>query len=137
MARTTAELVATVIDVEAGDSLTAYIDTANALVTELCTDSGYSDVRLELIERWLSSHFYDINRPRTQSEAVTGSSGVQESFERVKVDLGLHNTKYGQTAMFLDTAGNLAALTNTLNVVKKAVAAAGASETKWLGTVAT
>lgn len=133
MPRTTALAVGGIIDVDAGDDLTPYIETANLLVTDVCTSSGYSSAKLELIERWLASHAYDVNRPREQAEAV--NPGPSVSYERVKVDLGLHNTKYGQMAMFLDTAGNLAALQNALNVVKKnPTALTGVPESRWLGT---
>lgn len=127
MARTNEDAVGAVIDIDVGDDVQPYIDTANSLVTELCSDSGYSDGRLELIERWLSAHFYDINRPRSQREGV--SPGPFQALEPVKVDLFFNNTKYGQQAVLLDTAGNLAGLQNTLTAVKQARTA----ESKWLG----
>lgn len=126
--RTNQELVSRIIDIEEDDLLDGAIDTANQLVTDACAASGYSDAKLELIERWLAAHFYDINRPRTSLEAISG--GTQEQYERVTTDLFLNNTKFGQQAIMLDTAGNLAALCNK---AKKGVA--GPSETKWLGSV--
>lgn len=130
MARTNEDAVGSVIDVESGDDLTPYIDTASALVTERCTASGYSTQRLELIERWLAAHYYAINRRRTAQEGV---SGANEQFDPIKVDLFFDNTVYGQTAVALDTAGNLAALQNSLKDVKIVLKAAGKPSTTWLG----
>lgn len=106
MARTTAELVAGIIEVDEDIDITPFIDTANMLVTDVCGESEYSDAKLELIERWLSAHFYAVRDPRAIDEAVKGISERTES----KVDLGLDFTRYGQQAKILDTEGNLAAL---------------------------
>jgi hypothetical protein len=132
VARTTAELVGGVIGIEPGDDVNPFIDGANDLVTAHCTGSGYSDARLEFIERWLAAHLYDVMRPRTSQEGISG--GTQEQYERVAVDLFLNNTKYGQMAMFFDSAGNLAAINNSLKVVKAALGAQGTAGTTWLGT---
>ncbi len=126
MARTTAELVASVLDVEEDDVLAAYIDTANQLVSDVCTNSGYSSAKLELIERWLGAHFYAINRPRTTMESIAG--GTQEQYQKMITDLFLNNSPYGQQAMVIDTAGNLAALCNRLKKVM-----GGSARTRWLG----
>lgn len=133
MARTTPELVANVLEVEEGKDLSAQIDTANVIVTQHCTSSGYSDSLLELIERWLSAHFHAVHSPRTTLEAISG--GTQEQYERFPTDLFLYGTKFGQQAMLLDYAGNLAALCNSLKVVKTSVGGTGGrSRTEWVGT---
>ncbi len=104
MARTSQANVALIIEIDDGDDLTAFISVANEMVTELCTNSGYSDTRLELIERWLSAHFYTNYKPRAKAEkAATVSETKQDA-----TDLGLNSSFYGQTAMRLDTAGSLA-----------------------------
>lgn len=131
MPRTTPALVGTIIDVATGDGLDAFIFTANDLVTDQCSKSGYTVDRLELIERWLSAHFYDVNRSRAQMQTVP--PGVTQQNEPIRVDLGLNVTKYGQMAMLIDTAGNLAALNNSLLVVKKPLGVGGVT-TQWLGT---
>lgn len=131
MARTTAILVGGLIKVNPSHDLTPFIDSANALVTAECLASGYDDATLELIERWLSAHFYAVFAPRRSAESVGGA--VSSQFEPIRVDLGLWNTKYGQQAMMVDYHGNLAALANEAKVVKKSLAA-GAVGTKWLGT---
>jgi hypothetical protein len=123
MPRTTPAAVSAIIEVDAAIDLTPSIETANALVTELCAASGYSAARLELIERWLAAHFYAIRDPRAASE---GAGGVSASYQH-KVDLHFNQTTYGQQAMLLDTAGNLAAL--------QAMMAQGKGRVKafWLG----
>lgn len=129
--RTNEDLVASIIDVGQADDVNPYITTANQFVTELCTTSGYDTTRLELIERWLAAHFFDVNRGRAIRGAVY--PGPSEDYEPVKVDLFFNNTKYGQQAVLLDTAGNLAALQNAMEDVKKPLAASGPARTRWLG----
>lgn len=109
MARTTASEVEEIIEVEDGVSLTPFITTANELVTEACTgtngpSTAYSAARLELIERWLTAHFYSIRVPRVAAEQA---GPVLESVQ-YKIDLGLDVTLYGQQAQILDTNGGLA-----------------------------
>lgn len=107
MARTTAELVKGIIEVdELTSDLAPYIETANELVTELCAPAGYLDSRLELIERWLAAHFYAVTDPRLKSESFGKSSGEYQS----KIDLHLNLSHYGQQAQLLDTQGKLAQL---------------------------
>lgn len=106
MARTTSGAVEGIIEVDSSISLTPFIESANALVTEVCVPLEYDDIRLELIERWLAAHFYAIRDPRTTSEKAGPVSANYQS----KVDLGFNVTHYGQMAMRLDTLGGLAAL---------------------------
>jgi len=120
--RTTSGQVADIIEVDASIGLEPFMMIANELVTEVCTDKGYTDSRLELIERWLSAHFYTNRDPRAVNEKA-GPVGVTYQSE---VALNLNTSHYGQTAMLLDTAGGLAAL-NTLK--KKKVLSVS-----WLGT---
>lgn len=104
--RTTPELVGGIIEVDASISLDPFILPANELVTEVCSDAGYTDERLELIERYLSAHFYTLRDPRPVQERA---GPVQEQHQS-KVDLFLSTSHYGQMAMILDTAGGLADL---------------------------
>lgn len=106
------------------------IETANMMVTDNCTESDYSDAKLELIERYLSAHFYEIISARRKFAAA---GKVQQSTES-KVDLGLDLTRYGQTAKIIDNAGNLAALDNALKTVKKGLAVGIQAKILWLGT---
>lgn len=122
MARTTSDLVADIIEVDVDIGLTPFISVANELVTEVCAAAGYTDERLELIERWLAAHFYTNRDPRpTREEAGPVSASYQS-----KLGLNLATSHYGQTAMVLDTAGGLAAL-NSLTPTKTL-------SVTWLGT---
>lgn len=105
MPRTSELSVAEILleDLSSGDSLVAFIDTASALVTEVCAPQGYSDTILELIERWLAAHFYCIAKPQVVSEKV----GQGENTFQQKVDLNLNQTRYGQQALILDYKGSL------------------------------
>lgn len=106
MSRTTSSAVGMIIEVDANVSLTPFIEAASALVDDVCLKSGYTDNRLELIERWLAAHFYTARDPRAESEKVSVIAVKYQS----KVDLGLNSSHYGQMAMRLDTKGNLALL---------------------------
>lgn len=104
--RTTDAAVKLIIKTKASISLTPFIEVASNLVDRCAVDSGYSAATLELIERWLSAHFYAIRDMRRDSEQV---GTVQQDFQ-FKVDLGFSVTMYGQQAMLIDKEGNLAAL---------------------------
>lgn len=108
--RTTSANVGEIIEVDETISLTPFITVANELVTELCIDSGYTETRLELIERWLAAHFYAIRDPRATSESV---GGVGVSYQ-MSNGLNLNSTSYGQQVQLLDTAGSLSALNGSL-----------------------
>lgn len=108
--RTTAAQVAAIRTVEAdgvvADILEPFIEVANSLVDEFCTGGTLTDARLELIERWLSAHFYTLQSDArlTLSETV---GPITETFFG-KVGFALNLTPYGQQAMLLDTTGGLA-----------------------------
>lgn len=104
MARTTATEVGELVEVDSSISLTPFINAANELVTELCTDSNYTDVRLTMIESWLAAHFY-LMRDQAVASEKAGSVSVNYQY---KIGMQLAQTKQGQMAMQLDTAGNLA-----------------------------
>lgn len=137
MPYTTATQVETIIDVDEGDDLTAFIAAADMLVQECClldvdgNSLGYTDVQLEMIERWLSAHFYAIFEPRSFLDQV---GDLRQQIES-KVNLRLEVTRYGQQAMLLDFHGGLAALNNGLaKVEKKFPAITGRKPSiNWLG----
>lgn len=122
--RVTEDQVQEIAEVDASISLIPYITVANALVTELCTDSGYTDERLALIEMWLSAHFY-LLRDQVAASEKAGSVSINYQYQ---IGLLFNQTKYGQTAMLLDTAGNLALLQ------KQIEKGSGAFSITWLGT---
>jgi hypothetical protein len=114
--RTTRSLVAGIIEVDLTivqtdmSGLDPFIDIANELVTECCTTTGatYLPYRLEMIERWLTAHFYAMRDERPQMERA---GPVAQTFQKV-VDTGFEATLYGQQAIRLDTRGGLAAKNN-------------------------
>ncbi len=124
MARTSPDAVKEIIEVEDLIDLTPFIASANSLTTDQATGVNgptipYSNETLELIERWLSAHFYTNRDPRTESEKTGQGAGKF----RGKTDLGLASSLYGQTAMMLDTNGALARLNK--KILRKATAAEG------------
>lgn len=104
MSRTTAEAVGKLVEVPTGFDLAPFIETASALVDDCCASVGYDATRLELIERWLSCHFFQMREQAVESE----KAGSVSAKYRGKVDLALNVTHYGQQAMILDTKGGLA-----------------------------
>lgn len=137
MPRTTDAAVRKVINVETDVDITPYIETAAHMVDEVCAPHYVGDdVKLELIERWLSAHYVCVNNPQAMSEqASAGGGGVQQTMEPVRVDLGLRSTKYGQQALRIDTGGYLAALDNAMDDVKKRLPGANPRySVTWLGT---
>ena len=130
MPRTSQTLVGSICDIEEDADLTGFILSANELVTEVCASATkadgtpfYTDVRLELIERWLAAHLYTNRDPRvTDEKAGSVGAGYQS-----KVDLGFNTSHYGQTAMRLDTNGGLAKLNDDMLKGKPRVTAS------WLG----
>lgn len=106
--RTTSDAVKAIIetDDDVSEDLAPFIETASFLVDSYCEPEGGSATELELIERWLSAHFYAQRDPRAASEGV---SSVNVSYQ-TSVKVGLANTHYGQMAMRIDTSGALAAM---------------------------
>ena len=107
MARTSASQVQGIIKTDPSISLTPFIDTASMLVDQLLTgdnDQGYTLAELEMIERWLSAHFYAIRDVRLDNERA---GPVSRKFQ-YRVDIGLDQTQYGQAAKTLDVSGQLA-----------------------------
>jgi len=117
MARVTDAEVREIVDITTSEisDLTPFITIANQMVTEVCTDSSYTDDRLKEIERWLAAHF---SRIRVNQAASEKAGSVAQSYQ-YKVDLNLACTMYGQQAMILDTAGGLAQLNKQATTGKK------------------
>jgi len=105
--RTTKEAVEAILEVDCFE-LQPFIDTASCTVDELVAKGAYDETndakRLELIERWLSAHFYSTASPRSSSE----KAGTAAESYQYKVDLYYASTMYGQQALALDTSGCLA-----------------------------
>lgn len=127
--RTTYAAVALIIEVDANitTDLAPYIEVASQMVTDVCTgyDPAYDATKLELVERWLSAHFYAIRDPRAADEKA-GPVAISYQY---KVDLNLAVTTYGQQAMAIDTEGGLAALNGRITKGKAKVT----PSVTWLG----
>jgi hypothetical protein len=125
-ARTTDANVRAIIETDEDiTDLSPFIDMANELTTECCGDAGYSDSRLEYIERLLAAHFYCLRDTRFRQERA-GSVGATYD---TKLDLFLGHTHHGQMAMIMDTAGGLAKLMEDTKDGGKV-----AANMLWLGT---
>jgi hypothetical protein len=93
-----------------GVSLAPFIESATDVVDGIVECAAEEDVtltstRLELIERWLSAHFYHCSDPVYQSRSTEGASGQFQG----QSAMGYDGSRYGQMAMRLDTSGCLRA----------------------------
>jgi len=131
MARTTSDNVKGILltnyDTAASPSLTPFIDTASAMVDALVTKASSRSLTinatlLEIIERWLSAHYYAHADQLLTSKSTAGASG---SFQG-QSGMGLDSTQYGQAAKRLDPTGILAGMDDSAGVV----------EMHWLGKTA-
>ena len=126
MGRTDSTAVGGIIEVDASISLDPFIEVANAVVTDCCGDvTGYDATKLELIERWLSAHFYTVRDMRAEQERAGAVSEKKQS----KVDLGFDSSHYGQMAMRIDSNGGLSKLNEQAKNGMGTVYGVG-----WLGT---
>jgi len=95
-----------------GYDLQPYIDSADALIDAMVQCAAkksytYSDLQLEIIERWLSGHYYGLMDQMFTSKSTAGASA---SFQG-QTQMNLDSTFYGQTAQGLDPTGCLTAIT--------------------------
>jgi len=110
MARTTEIQVKEIIEEDVTFKLQPFIDAASILVDKMVasTDTDYNETtdaaQLEMIERWLSAHFYAIAVPRVASE----KAAVVAQSNQYKLGLNLAVTMYGQQAMMIDDSQYLA-----------------------------
>ena len=108
--RTTSDLVKGLLLDDFGNKLdgvspdlTPYIATASTIVDRVMTCAinkglALSNGELELIERWLSAHFYQQADPGYQSRNTLSASGQFTG----KTEMGFESTRYGQQALLLD-----------------------------------
>jgi hypothetical protein len=111
MARVTATEVSAIIDVEPERDLAPFIDLATLLVDETLAASGLSAARLKQIELYLAAHYAAVTVERG-SLSVSKAGDALETYKG-NFTSGLNLTRYGQTALNLDTTGTLNALSNT------------------------
>ena len=116
---------------DSGNSLTEHALAATEVITDICVNSDtyvYTDLKKNMLAVWMTAHFYCIMSPQSRFESV---GKVQKSTDS-KVDLGLDQTRYGQAAKLLDTAGNLARWDGT---IKSSKGYAVKPRVTWVGTV--
>lgn len=105
-------LLARRYDINRNPDLLDALDAANSLTTDVAALAASSKGvilpagKLELIERWLAAHFYQMSDPGYASESTAGASVSYQGQTGMYLEL----TRYGQMAMTLDTSGTLAAL---------------------------
>lgn len=125
MSRTTTDAVQRLLgnDYAPDADLTPSVESASAVVDRVvacATAKGkaLTAAEAELVERWLSAHFYCQSDPQYQSKSTMGASGGFTGQTGMRLD----NTRYGQQAQVIDYSGCLSA------IGKRAVATGG-----WLG----
>lgn len=125
MARTTDTLVKGLLlldyDANRSPSLQPFIDTATVLVDRVAVcasalDEALTVAELELIERWLSAHYYVQSDQTFASKSTSGASATHHG----QTGMRLENSKYGQGALSLDTTGCLDQLANKSNAKARA-----------------
>lgn len=112
--RTTKKKVEEVLtkDYDCQWSLQGFMETANNLVTSVAAcavakGEPLSSATLELLERWVSAHYYATSDRPFQENSTSKSSAKYQG----RTGMGLESTYYGQTALGLDPSGCLAAIT--------------------------
>jgi hypothetical protein len=113
-ARTNVDDLKSLIESDKEDeALEAFVDIANLLVNEQLVGKGLSDAMLTKIELYLAAHFLAV---------VTELGGlVRDSYGSASVQLsdvygpGLGSTRFGQTALVLDTTATLQRISTVKN----------------------
>lgn len=82
-----------------------FLGTANTLVAQLLGSAGYSTDVLDEITKYIAAHFLAV----TEERGGLRYSRLDDSAESVTLDFGrgLNMTRFGQTALLLDTKGIL------------------------------
>lgn len=94
-------------DTDDQPDLAGFIATASLEVDWLVSQDSNGlliSARQELIERWLSAHFYAHSDQLLKQEQAGGASGTYQG----NTGMGFASTQYGQTAINLDLTGLLA-----------------------------
>lgn len=112
MARATDEDVRSYVVMSSSVSTAPYINSASVAVEDLLAGKGLSEEVLTQIEIFLAAHFavLAVERGGFRREAMGDSS---QSFQTISEKFkGFHLTRFGQSAVVLDTTGILAAQGN-------------------------
>jgi len=97
------------IDLDDTVDTTPFIETANLVITEKLVGKGLTDAMLIKIELWLSAHFatLDVEKGGLRSSKL---GEADESYVWTRGGSGFGTTRYGLTAIALDTSGILQTL---------------------------
>lgn len=113
MPRTTDSSVEGVLgnDYDGTTDLAQFIETATVIVDRVSAcaikkGKALSSTELELIERWLSAHYYACSDQPFTSKSTGGASA---SFQG-QTAMSLEGTKYGQVSLNLDYSGCLTSI---------------------------
>lgn len=105
MARVSTQEVKNILETSLGnDQISAFIISANLIVTNSLSAVGYDDNTLKEIEKWLSAHLASIRSPVISEEEI---GDAKNTYQRGEVEKGLDSTFYGQHVKLLDTEGKL------------------------------
>lgn len=122
MARTTPTDVQNILagNYNGTTDLVQFIDAATVVVDEVSTcasDRGNAlgTTVLELIERWLSAHFYLSSDPLYSSKRTERAAAVFQGRNQ-STSNSLETTDYGRRAMMLDPSGCLASVGESRNL---------------------
>lgn len=112
-ARVTADEVREIVETSITDDALAtnHITTANLIVDEHLATSGLSDDMLKRIELYLAAHYVALTEERgglTRNKLGDGDESYANVYEA-----GYHSTRFGQTALSLDSTGLLVAASQT------------------------
>lgn len=89
---------------------TPFIATAKLLTSEILSGSGLSSERIDAVTRYLAAHFVWLTESSGLiSKEVGGAKEVYHTY--AEKNTGLASSRYGQTALSLDTSGSLAKAT--------------------------
>ena len=94
-------------------SLTPFILTASIITDRIvtcATSDGYTLTtdEKELIERWLSAHFYVMSDQNYSEKRTADAQGKFQGITKMRLEA----SKYGQTALILDPSGCLESLSS-------------------------
>ena len=107
-ARVTSSEVKVVVSTSIDNVTTPFIDIATLIVDEDLADYGMSADRLTKIELYLAAHFVAMKEER--GGLTRTRTGDSEDYFRAFMGDGLKATRYGQTAMLIDSSGRLSGL---------------------------
>ena len=117
-ARATAEQVKELIQTSLSDETIAsnMVITANTYVNANLLAEGHSAATLKQIELYLATHFVAITEER--GGLIRSEYGDAEEWLSDIYGSGLKSTRYGQTALLLDTSGVLARISSGSDKLK-------------------